>query len=149
MLNGTASQRKPSAPLTAGIGSSSWPTPRAVDASGDLKGSNATIEADGRMHRNGQNYSVPLCNAVKIVSWPTPRANKVGGYSSEGYRPTLEQAVKTWPTPTVQDSKNNAGPTRKSGRQADELNAAVGGALNPEWVEVLMGFPPGFTRLDD
>jgi hypothetical protein len=31
--------------------------------------------------------------------WPTPRANKTEGYSSEGFSPTLHQAVKMWPTP--------------------------------------------------
>lgn len=33
--------------------------------------------------------------------FPTPRANKVGGYSSQNFSPTLEQAIKMWPTPTA------------------------------------------------
>lgn len=40
--------------------------------------------------------------------WPTPRANKIGGYSSARFRPTLEQAVNTWPTPAAQMAKHGA-----------------------------------------
>ena len=51
--------------------------------------------------------------------WPTPRANKVGGYSSPNFRPTLEQTV----------------------------NQSIGGKLNPTWVAWLMGWPLGWTDL--
>lgn len=37
--------------------------------------------------------------------WPTPRANKIGGYSSPGFRPTLEQAVRMWRTPSATDGE--------------------------------------------
>lgn len=88
---------------------------------------------------------------VEVLSqlmWPTPRANKVGGYSSEGYRPTLEQAVMTWPTPVTGDCRG-AGPNQNVSSLGREVKRRHGGHLNPEWVEALMGFPPGFTRLDD
>ena len=62
--------------------------------------------------------------------------------------PNLETvvALRTWPTPTVQDAANNGGPSQYQ-RNSLPLNAEVGGALNPEWVELLMGFPPGWTEV--
>ena len=56
----------------------------------------------------------------------------------------LEVAVQMWPTPTVQDAKNNGGPSQRQSVPLP-LNAEVGGALNPTWVEWLMGFPLGWT----
>lgn len=51
------------------------------------------------------------------------------------------------PTPTVQDASNNAGPSQFR-RNSLPLNAAIGGALNPNWIDWLMGFPVGWTDLD-
>jgi DNA (cytosine-5)-methyltransferase 1 len=58
-----------------------------------------------------------------------------------------ENASGYLPTPTVQDSKNNGGPSQMR-RESPPLNAVVGGPLNPEWVEsFLMGWPIGWTDL--
>lgn len=123
-------------------------------------------------------------------SWPTARAGKIGGYSSEGWRPTLEQvarawptptstagdgrseqtpemwqarrdrtlaekgihngiplnvAVKSWPTPAARDHKGRSGPNHQF---AETLSDKVSGALNPDWVESLMGYPTGWTAID-
>lgn len=49
-----------------------------------------------------------------------------------------------WPTPTASEHKYRlAGDTQ----QSKCLNALSGGALNPEWVEWLMGWPLGWTDL--
>ena len=56
--------------------------------------------------------------------------------------------VKMWPTPTTQDAANNGGPSQYK-RNSLPLNAAVGGSLNPQWVEWLMGYPEGWTDLKD
>nr|WP_229728588.1 hypothetical protein [Hymenobacter glacieicola] len=61
---------------------------------------------------------MPLAYAVKLL--PTPRANKVEGYSSPGYRPTLYQALL--PTPTVSGNHNRKGVSANSG---DGLSTAV------------------------
>tara|TARA_R110000764_G_C10792957_1_gene357853 strand:- start:24 stop:611 length:588 start_codon:yes stop_codon:yes gene_type:complete len=53
-----------------------------------------------------------------------------------------------WPTPTTQDAANNGGKSQYE-RNSLPLNAAVGGSLNPEWVEWLMGYPIGWTDLKD
>jgi hypothetical protein len=52
-----------------------------------------------------------------------------------------------WPTPTTQDASNNGGRAQHRWN-SKPLNAAVGGKLNPTWVEWLMGFPLGWTDLD-
>ena len=51
-----------------------------------------------------------------------------------------------FPTPTVNDSKNN-GTQSQIDRDSPALNAVVGGQLNPDWVEWMMGFPPGWTEI--
>jgi hypothetical protein len=102
--------------------------------------------------------------------WPTPSAS---GMPCEG---TVRLARKAWldgeatleeanaiagrdvrdkqgkvpamfPTPTAQDASNNGGPSQYE-RNSLPLNAVAGGALNPTWVEWLMGFPLGWTALD-
>jgi len=60
----------------------------------------------------------------------------------------LQRAARLWPTPTCQDAKNNGAPSQME-RNTKPLNAEVGGALNPEWVEWLMGYPVGWTDLRD
>jgi hypothetical protein len=56
----------------------------------------------------------------------------------------LALAIKIWPTVTVQDAKNNGAPSQMV-RNTKPLNAEVGGALNPDWTEWLMGWPIGHT----
>lgn len=52
-----------------------------------------------------------------------------------------------WPTPTVACA--TGGQTCRGGDRKDELLLAgmVGGPLNADWVEALVGFPPGWTTL--
>lgn len=47
---------------------------------------------------------------------------------------------------TCQDAKNNGSPSQQR-RNTPPLNAVAGGALNPAWVEWLMGWPIGWTDL--
>jgi hypothetical protein len=83
--------------------------------------------------------------------WPTPKASAAGpdfakvGRSKTGI--SLATAAAMFPTPTVQDASNNGGPSQYQ-RNSLPLNAVAGGALNPTWVEWLMGFPLGWTALD-
>lgn len=63
---------------------------------------------------------------------------------------TGESGCGLWRTPTADDA-NNA--TRQSGAfqsltREVRKNAAVGGLLNPDWVEWLMGWPIGATALE-
>jgi hypothetical protein len=96
-------------------------------------------------------------------TWPTPTRN---GWRAEGSinqmkklvqegRTTEAEAMaggslspkRMFPTPTKQDAANNGGPSQHV-RNTPPLNAVAGGALNPEWVEWLMGWPIGWTALD-
>jgi hypothetical protein len=54
-----------------------------------------------------------------------------------------------YPTPTVNDSKNNNPPSQRTenGQYSDQLNVVAGGSLNPYWVEWLMGLPVGWTDI--
>jgi hypothetical protein len=89
---------------------------------------------------------------------PTPRANKVGGYSSPGYSPTLTQALGLLPTPTSPEHKyriggdsqqsNSLGGKAARGDLGEHQPGRTGGALNPAWVEWLQGFPEGWTDCD-
>ena len=94
--------------------------------------------------------------------WPTPTSMTGGeGVSPSHLKGThgwntgsavrdslSEKPNRLWPTLTVQDSKNNGSKTQQE-RHMKPLNAEVRGALNPEWVEWLMGFPAGWTNLEE
>lgn len=149
--NGIAYQLAPSAPLTDAIGSGSWPTPTRND------GLNA-----GYQKGQGDRVFLTLPGAVgsapippgKLVSgagsqmWPTPGAaegfNRRRALPAKKRNDGLETAARMWPTPTTQDASNNGGSSQYE-RNSLPLNAAVGGALNPTWVEWLMGYPLGWT----
>lgn len=67
-------------------------------------------------------------------TWPTPCSN------------AARKEQKPLPTPTCQDAKNNGSQSQQN-RNSKPLNAVVGGALNPPWVEWLMGWPIEWTAL--
>lgn len=101
----------------------------------------------------------------KQVNWPTPNAGDAkSGRTPESlaiasarlalhgsHKQVMLRDVQCWPTPTTRDHKDG------DCRDADvETNALLGratvrepgapvGALNPAWVESLMGFPAGWT----
>ena len=57
----------------------------------------------------------------------------------------LIQAAKIWPTPIATDWKNRGCKDYRKNREF-QLQTAVGGQLNPDWVEWLQGFPIGWTE---
>ena len=80
--------------------------------------------------------------------WPTPCVH--GNYNRRGLSETsgdgLATAVRMWPTPTAHNAKEMAAPSEHQ-RNTPTLAAQAGGALNPPWVEWLMGWPIGWTDL--
>ena len=98
---------------------------------------------------------------------PTPTAstygsNKGGAAGRTGInRPSLESMARKnlWPTPTVQDACGRTHHNQKNGgiilsllgsvTTEDGKTPKAGGALNPTWVEWLMGFPLEWTALSD
>jgi DNA (cytosine-5)-methyltransferase 1 len=129
-----------------------------------------------------------MTKAPAASLWPTPRAEKTEGTASEGYSPTLHQAVQQWPTPKAsnangasqhgegsldlqtmvpwwptpqsRDWKNgqaSATTRHKNTRPLNERVMVIQTSeparqtepmpmyLNADWVECLMGFPPGWS----
>ncbi len=121
-----------------------WPTPMARN--GDPKRGMPTAAAAERRFAKGKRN---LEDAVAIGSkWPTPLAadNRPGGSISRSGDPKLSLAVLLWATPTVKGNHNKKGLSPNSG---DGLSTQVGGALNPTWVEWLMGYPIEWTVCAD
>ncbi len=111
-----------------------WPTPTSTERSGinpnTGRGGGLThaVSLWPTPHRNCSNgvgaHGDGGLNIQTAVSlWPTPMANKTEGYSGNGRNPTLAQCV------------------------TGEVRPAHG-MLSPAWVEILMGFPIGWTDVD-
>jgi hypothetical protein len=125
------------------------PTPTTMD---HIERQNTNLTPSTGKLNYETNKSVSLDRWVRM--WPTPDATPRGPAKKwTGTRPsgakeslTLQTAAKMWPTPTVQDSANNGGPSQFR-RNSLPLNAQVKldqkttGALNPQWVAWLMGYP--------
>ena len=109
-----------------------WQTPVADDAVDRKK---------GKWNSRGE----PKLSA-EVLMWPTPTANCSTGAGHQGRQGglNLQTAVK-WATPTVCGNYNKKGASAKSG---DGLATQAGGALNPDWVEWLMGWPIGWTACE-
>ena len=121
---------------TEGIGGGVLlPTPRA-----------STGGPDTQSRKTGKN----LAAAVKM--WPTPRAQEPSR-TSVGYGRGLAELIEGkkqignqsyWTTPTSDDTCHRK---KKYQQGGTDLSAQAGGALNPTWVEWLMGLPIGWTDL--
>jgi len=102
-----------------------WPTPTAVTR---------PMEGNVRMYRA----------QVEAGKMTEAEANAILGKSvweAQGKLPAL------FPTPQARDHKGASGRSMK-GLEKD-LPFVIGGSPNPEWVEWLMGFPIGWTDLED
>lgn len=122
-------------PRTSGPGCSWLPTPTA-----SAYGSNA-----GGMHPGPARPSLATMARRNLL--PTPKASdgKHAGQDN-GHGPHRSVAVMaflgTIPTPTVHGNHNRSGSSPTSG---DGLATAMGGTLNPSFLELIMGFPVGWT----
>ena len=171
--NGIAYRRVPLAPLTGGIGSLSsvWiGTPRATVAirseafkKGRMPSPEEFVEmfptpyglsanqgqGDGEFGKAIRNWPTPDCRGFTndgALMKLAKAAESKEEFDAMAYRKSKKQKEKFYPTPTVNDSKNNGSPSRHR-RRTKALNVVVNGQLNPTWVELLMGFPPGWTDL--
>ena len=132
---------------TGGSGFGLWRTPRAGKASAENEESWMARHLAGKVAR----------------LWPTPNCE---GWRSDGElqmlgrldlsdpevkamtaRATMSKKTRWLPTPTAQDAANN-GAASQFGRNSKPLNAVAGGALNPQFVEWLMGWPLEWTRME-
>ena len=131
------------APRTSGNGSGSWPTPDARDS--QPEGYEAGL-------RRLEKYStMGLQTAAKL--WPTPHGmcfpnKRRAGPSGNELGNAVNRSLL--PTPAARDYRT---PSKKVGTPeyfreetaGIPLPEAVGGSLNPTWVEWLQGYPLGWT----
>ena len=110
-----------------------------------------------RFSRDTSGWRTARCLYAEDLAWSSLTLPRWGSLHDGELWERTTQAPRTsatgsgcWPTPTVNDSKNNGSPSQyrrtSNGKPRDlQLNAVVGGALNPTWVEWLMGWPLGWT----
>ena len=117
--------------FTGETGCSSWPTPEASNATtGQIEKKNIRILPSGRpraMSNSGVEGSIGLARLVKM--WPTPQSEDVRDRGNAASGAVQRRAAK--------------------GKQImlSQSVSEESGALNPAWVEALMGFPAGWTEL--
>ena len=137
-----------------------WPTPRAG------KVTDENPESWQARREQGQVSTPPLTLAVKLRPTPAAQDSKNATLPpSQATRDTLPGAMvreQQWRTPTTAMVNEARGhdPARMQKALAKGQTVALaaqthaeeavrqGGQLNPAWVECLMGFPQGWTRLD-
>lgn len=113
---------------------------------GELGGMNRHFDKHtGRMAQIG------LTQQVALRQWPTPTGTERSGINpNTGKGEGLSKAVKMLPTPNATDWKGRS--TRSPGKERpacdDDLPTRIGGQLNPDWVEWLMGWPVGWSSLE-
>ena len=141
-----------------GTGSGSWPTPCATDASNRQIHGQVHVTAGGlpkHIGKSGKLSQMRLSQDVKM--WPTPTV--CGNHNRKGASATsgdgLATAVRTWPTPIARDCRTVKGGARSPNSLGTEplitqvaiAEERTDGALNPQFVEWLMGWPIGHTDL--
>lgn len=158
----TGNNNRPGASAKAGMGLATaarlWPTPTASEA-----GRGRTTVTGGR----SPGRTTSLTGQVNQQMWPTPNAGDAKQTGNvrvweERERKKDEEGIhlqenlaiavqrRSFPTPAARDYRH---PNAKSfeerggGKKGEQLPNSVGGPLNPEFVEWLMGWPQGWTAV--
>lgn len=114
--------------------------------------------------RSNLTYGAGNLTLKGAVMWPTPtamEAQKAAKYNKGQMGKSLVAMAKRgdlmWPTPTAREP-NDIGINLNRGKYSNDTltrrisnreGLKTGGKLNPQWVEWLMGWPIGFTELED
>jgi hypothetical protein len=140
-----------------------WPTPNTMDVlpprpNEKLAEENRT--RGGRKNRQALSNLREAVQSPKYQNWPTPQANEIENPNKEyraatnAYRgdkkvqPMLADACKkNWPTPLEDDASNVNPSEKRRATLVTHTSKKLGGKLNPNWVEQLMGVPVGWTQL--
>jgi DNA (cytosine-5)-methyltransferase 1 len=143
-----------------------WPTPTAVTRpmEGNVRMYRAKIEAGEMTEAEAEailGKSVWEAQGKVPAVWPTPTVDDAKNVNPKpNRRPGLVSAVNNakWPTPLAQGGGGSGHWNKVEKMYLDgqityeekmALQAGRGGKLNPMWVEWLMGFPIGWTDLED
>jgi len=145
-----------------------WPTPNTLEGLKPKK--IERIMEYNQKSRPGRSYaSMNLREQVvygKQPIWPTPDANCGTRGTELEWNPkrksgqkaqfSLNQAIQMWPTPQASDNRDRGNMSSPSVQRRVEIGKQISlsqsvhptsGALNPTWVEWLMGWPLGWTDL--
>jgi hypothetical protein len=127
--NGDLYQRHPWELRTCESELSLWPTPTAVTR---------PMEGNVRMYR------------AKVLTGQMSEAEAEAMLGKSVWE--AQGKIERWPTPVASDAWTGSlksSQQKEGSRHSVNLPTAVGGSLNPMWVEWLMGFPLGWTDLED
>jgi hypothetical protein len=128
-----------------------WATPNTMDGMKHIR-----TPEELKKNSRGCAKSGNLREQVAHSLWPTPTSREwKGARTPEGLAKTgrnpltnsLSDAIRHFPTPTATDSIKGGRVSPRPGAMG--LSETLGGQLNAAWVEALMGYPPGWTSLDD
>jgi hypothetical protein len=153
-----------SARITSANGGFYWRTPLATD--GEKSGQNnlpyqaklfptptaRDFGTSGNGVRKGkQRQIISLGTMARKDLWPTPQAMDWKDYSEkQGKRKSANlSSMIHFRTPNASDWKNRSNDPEKRKAEGKQVNlsAQVGGSLNPQFVEWLMGYPLEWTAL--
>jgi len=150
-----------SAHRTGGSGCGCLPTPTTSDATcGAILNEDTDIYflksgMPRKRSNQGVDGSIGLSRFVQVM-WPTPKQRDWQGMSQRGLHqpgdalPNAVNAASPGGTPTRQmwaTPREFAHKDSTTDRGKCNLREQVGGQLNPDWVEWLMGWPIGLTDL--
>ena len=172
MLDGVCWVQTIVEPRTDGKGGGVWPTPRAQDGPHGPARDSLGDKVRWPSPRNRMtgavtpNQSTDKFNNLESVmarrTWPTPSNSMmtVGDMEQARYsgndpdRPSYKEANRIWPTPQQRDYRSLDLPGSGNRERKEQkgwtidLPSQVGGQLNPDWVELLMGWPKNWTCLN-
>jgi hypothetical protein len=152
-------QLAPWTPRTDEIGCGFWATPNATPRGAHTGAKAGEVSENGktRTSSNGTKWGATLETQVARSLLPTPTtqdASNNGGASQYNRNSLpLNAIVGMLPTPTT-PGKNQVGTIGEWGGSKNPLRTPEtmtlkGGALNPTFVEWLMGYPEGWTDCED
>ena len=164
---GVLYQRRTPGPVTSANGGGAWPSPNIRDHHSQGAGMNPkarSVALSTRVEKMGANWPTPTGDDANNVTrqsgafqsltravWATPAARdwRSGKASDEtmerNSRPLNEQVEMMWPTPRAGSDTMVGDTNHWKALQKTDLKDGRN-ALNPDWVEALMGYPPGWTN---
>ena len=115
-----------------------------------------TLTVYGNNNAPGAGPKSGMGLATAVALWPTLTVEDGESKGMSAKRlaergpDNLATAVRHWPTLAARDyrapnSPDGASRSSRPPTSGEQLPNAIGGVLNPEWCEILMGYPPGYT----
>lgn len=113
-----------------------WATPAAADSVGSHGGGQGrSLRTD--IH-NLKQRTCPAPQSRDYRSWDEPESLR---------QATKQEQGKKWRTPKADENGSIKSPEERVGHNLS-LSNQTRGTLNPDWVEALMAFPPGWTAVE-